>query len=268
MSDDRLGFDRLDRQFVEEHLRDASGSAWKVFLALRSMRNSENYCWPSVEGLAAISGMSSSTVKQALAELVNLAWIGVEVHARRGSVVRHGYRILTEPKTTPVIDDRAENHPGTEPKTTPVEASPSRISSRHRAEFRLQSKAIKEKTNTEAQGSMFPTAKNNSTFELPDWIPAALWQDFVEMRREKKKELTIGAAKIILLKLERMRANGHDPMQSLENSIMHGWTGVFEPKTPSQAVTTGQAAPTPAKQPRDPRSWYSGNEYKRQEGIA
>ncbi len=69
------------------------------------------------------------------------------------------------------------------------------------------------------------TVKEN--FELPDWIKKETWSAFLEVRRRKRAPDTAYALKLIIRKLEKMRAAGDNPNEVLEQSIMPGWTGVF-----------------------------------------
>jgi hypothetical protein len=68
--------------------------------------------------------------------------------------------------------------------------------------------------------------------EVPDWIPAKPWEDFVAMRRAKgsRAPFTVGAAKGIIAKLEKFRAAGHDLADVLNESTRNGWSDVYEPK--------------------------------------
>lgn len=77
--------------------------------------------------------------------------------------------------------------------------------------------------------------------ELPDWIPAKPWEDFVAMRRAKgtRNPFTVGAAKGIVAKLETFKAAGHDLAEVLNQSTRSGWSDVFEPKG-KPVATPGQ----------------------------
>lgn len=68
--------------------------------------------------------------------------------------------------------------------------------------------------------------------EIPDWIPAKPWEDFVAMRRAKgtRNPFTVGAAKGIVSQLEKFRDAGHDLAEVLEQSTRNGWSDVYEPK--------------------------------------
>ena len=63
--------------------------------------------------------------------------------------------------------------------------------------------------------------------ELPNSVDVNLWNQFVDMRSANRKPLTENAVKLILKKLE---AFGELANQSLENSIIGNYQGVFLPK--------------------------------------
>lgn len=51
---------------------------------------------------------------------------------------------------------------------------------------------------------------------------------FLEVRRKKKSPNTTHALNGIIRELEKLQSCGTDPNESLEQSIMRGWSGVFE----------------------------------------
>lgn len=64
---------------------------------------------------------------------------------------------------------------------------------------------------------------------LPGYIDPEVWAAYVQMRKEKGKRapFTDFAAKLILTKLDRLKAQGNPPNEVLAESIMNGWSGVF-----------------------------------------
>jgi len=66
-------------------------------------------------------------------------------------------------------------------------------------------------------------------FQLPGWVLADLWADFVEMRRLKKKPLTDGAKARRLTELKTLVDAGHDQATILKNTIDHSWDKFYAP---------------------------------------
>lgn len=75
--------------------------------------------------------------------------------------------------------------------------------------------------------------------EVPDWIPAEPWQEFVAMRRAKgqRTPFTVGAARGVIAQLEKFRSAGHDLAEVLRTSTVNGWADVYEPKAKPGAVS-------------------------------
>jgi hypothetical protein len=65
---------------------------------------------------------------------------------------------------------------------------------------------------------------------IPDWIPKDLWADFKEFRIRIKAPLTDRATKNIIIELEKLREDGSDPVEVINQSITRGWRGVFHIK--------------------------------------
>lgn len=62
-------------------------------------------------------------------------------------------------------------------------------------------------------------------------MPAPVWQTWVGYRKSIKAELSQRAAVLCISKLEKLRAEGSDPEQVIDQSIMSGkWTGLFAVK--------------------------------------
>jgi hypothetical protein len=61
----------------------------------------------------------------------------------------------------------------------------------------------------------------------PTWLPIPEWEAFEAYRRNIKAPLTDEATRLTLLELARLRDEGHDPKDVLNQSIRNGWRGVF-----------------------------------------
>ncbi len=69
------------------------------------------------------------------------------------------------------------------------------------------------------------SGKDEALPDCPDWLNAAIWQQFVEHRKAKRKPLSARGAQITLSNLARARDCGHDPAMLIETAIANGWTG-------------------------------------------
>lgn len=78
-------------------------------------------------------------------------------------------------------------------------------------------------TDTEAEKPKNKAPK----FDLPDWVPAAAWSDYVEMRKRIRKAMTPKAMALAVAELDKLRAQGFDPVLVINQSILNGWQGLF-----------------------------------------
>jgi uncharacterized protein YdaU (DUF1376 family) len=77
-----------------------------------------------------------------------------------------------------------------------------------------------------------PDIKNKTpakTSVLPFWLPEEKWHSFREMRKKIKKPLTDEAERLLFMDLEKIRNDGLDPIEAINNSIKSGWQGIFPP---------------------------------------
>ena len=67
--------------------------------------------------------------------------------------------------------------------------------------------------------------------QIPDWIPVDAWNDFVDSRKKLKKPLTQVAIKLAISSLSKLKSEGSDPKEVLEQSILNGYSGLFPVKS-------------------------------------
>ena len=90
---------------------------------------------------------------------------------------------------------------------------------------------MEEGNKEEPSGSSTPIApKMFGEIEVPDWVPAKPFDAFVAMRKKKDAMPTDHAVELLIAKLDRLRGDGHDPGDVLDQSTMNNWTGIFEIK--------------------------------------
>ena len=86
-------------------------------------------------------------------------------------------------------------------------------------------------TETETEGLTANAIKpKRARDNFPDWLPLEAWQGFLEMRKGKGVKPTPRATGLLIAKLDRLRASGHDPGTVLDQSTENNWTGIFEVK--------------------------------------
>jgi hypothetical protein len=79
-------------------------------------------------------------------------------------------------------------------------------------------------------------------FEVPDWVPRAEWDSFVEMRTKLKSPLTNRGKTLALAALVKLKAEGHDPRSVIDEAVLKGWKSFYAPKTSPAAANPWDGA--------------------------
>lgn len=80
----------------------------------------------------------------------------------------------------------------------------------------------------EAYASSPPTPKAKKTNDdLPEWVPVKEFLDYAEFRKSIKAPLTPRAKELAVKELDKLRKQGHNPADILNQSIFRGWKGLF-----------------------------------------
>lgn len=82
--------------------------------------------------------------------------------------------------------------------------------------------------------------KKQIVLALPDWLEPQQWAEFLAHRKTLKKPMTEYAQHLAIKVLEKFRAAGHDPKASIDQSILNGWQGLFEPRAEAVARVTNK----------------------------
>lgn len=75
---------------------------------------------------------------------------------------------------------------------------------------------------------------------LPDWLSESAWGKWVRHRAKvKKSALDDDSAELCIKRLAKLRAEGSDPEEVIDNSVMNGWTGLFPVKVEQYSASAG-----------------------------
>jgi hypothetical protein len=88
-------------------------------------------------------------------------------------------------------------------------------------------------SSPESTQSKVKETKVNKTISppvIPDWIDPATWEAYLEIRKKKRAPSTPHALTLIVKELASLKAEGNEPNDVLNQSVMRGWTGVFSLK--------------------------------------
>lgn len=184
---------------------DTSSFEKLVLLALADCANDDGECWPSIATLMRKTGAGERTIQRSIRSLESSGLV------RRVEVVGKGNRYFITPATAA---PRQTDAPP-ESALTPATAAPK--------PSRTTIKGLADAKPKRAR-------KAASDFSVPGWLPAGPWAAFLEMRKQKGAWPTASAVELLVQKLDRWRAQGHDPGEILNTSTENNWTGIFEPK--------------------------------------
>ena len=102
----------------------------------------------------------------------------------------------------------------------------------------ITKKEIKENIK-KGEGDLNKNIESNKESSEKSNIPLSLlkvsgfvetWETWINYRKESKKKLTVSTREMQLKNLLQWNNSGHDVIQIINNSIMNGWQGLFEPK--------------------------------------
>lgn len=88
------------------------------------------------------------------------------------------------------------------------------------------------KTKTKSTKVDANASTNAGASALPDWLPMEEWSAYLDMRKRIRKVPTPRAIELLVIELEKLKAQGHTPAAVLDQSTMNNWTGVFPVKGP------------------------------------
>ena len=82
-------------------------------------------------------------------------------------------------------------------------------------------------SSSSSSSSKHKNKANGISFTLPDWIDKEAWDAWMEVRRKKRAANTTHALNLAVRELEKLRQQGHDPRDVLNQSILKSYTGLF-----------------------------------------
>lgn len=221
---------------------DVKGPAKAVLIVLANHAGDDGACWPSLDRIAAHSGLAKRTVQDALAALASRGVIADEGPSGHRTT---RYRVNMAPRATVAPDATVAGDATVAPPATvaraatvapaateqwqepPQNSGASRHQTLNEPSLNLEEKKEARKPRRRAGGDPLP--------DPPSWLDAEAWGRFVSHRAAIRKPLTPDAAFLTWRKLDDMRRNGLDPACALDASVANGWQGVFEPKVQARS---------------------------------
>lgn len=103
----------------------------------------------------------------------------------------------------------------------------------------MESVPIKDNIKTKDKSRISKKSKGNNV-KIPEWLDIEIWN---ELKKYRKAKFTPHAQKLAITKLEKLRAEGHDPTEVINQTILCGWSGLFPIKKGSAQETGKSIAP-------------------------
>ncbi len=92
---------------------------------------------------------------------------------------------------------------------------------------------------------------------LPEWIDKDTWMAFLEMRKKKRADPTDKAMQLLIKELDKLKGEGNDPNEVLNQSIMRNYTGVFPLKEGSHGESRKGSQQLPKRDSyTDPKDYH------------
>jgi hypothetical protein len=252
---------------VTEPSLSQGGRLFIITLAAFSVKENPH---PGNEKLAVACGVKSRQgVNYIAQEVIRKKLVEVVAYGRGGHGMAVEYRLCTEDPRFPPPPRKPTKQPATsdlhvvakEPATSDLrddlettckltpknpQVSPSQpASSDLHPNTRTNTKTNTNQTNPIAPANT--AAPGIGADELPAWVPRPQWDEFQKARRKRS---TPYARRLLISKLEKLRADGNDPTAVLEQSITNCWSGLFPINKPGarERQPSGAVPPEPGKQ--------------------
>jgi Helix-turn-helix domain len=227
--DKRSGFLWVSNRIFDTYAPKLQSTTFIVYLALCRLAGNDNQeCYPTQARLAEMVNMSERTIRSALDELEKEGLLTVQVLSRGGQKNHCNLYTLTEP-----ANFAASNFEPAKKDVRSGNGLPVPIRKTQTLEQDL-------KTNT---GFSLSPPSEKQPFILPSWVPLEPWNAFLEMRRRMKKPPGEYAQRLLIKKLETLRANGETVGDVIDNSIANGYLGFFGVKDRNNGINGKTSRP-------------------------
>ena len=193
---------------------DIESTEKMVLMCLCNHANEEGVCWPSVATIGRKCSKSERTVQSALKWLNDNGYFKFKDTPGKGRLYSLNPRKICTPANSALVQSTTD---------TPANLAP----------HPRKSRTLISNEPSVTVKVLPPTPKRPAkvlaamAVDVPDWVPAQQWDDFIAMRIEKGKAPTGRAIALLVGKLDKMRRSGQDPGAVLDKSTMNNWTDIY-----------------------------------------
>jgi hypothetical protein len=217
------GYTKLFNRIVHSTIWREPNEVRILWITMLAMADQDGVVYCTVPGLADVARVTLDQCEHALEKFQQpdrYSW-SQEDEGRRIRTVDGGWLLINHEKYRALMgtEDRREKarirqqkHRNAMSQTvTPTSHDVTENNACNDIQKQIQIQKHKQEVNTAA----------------PDWVPFSAWQDFVEMRKKIKKPLTDKARILAWTLLAKLMAEGNDPIEVLNQSILNNWAGLF-----------------------------------------
>lgn len=185
-------------------IKGLDSTAWTILKELAWISNDDFTCWPSQSTIAENTGYCRRVVNTVINRLCE---IGLISYNRKQYVLN--------------VRGVHDVHRNVHDVHNDESASDSQICAPDSQQSAPDAHPSKKEIKT--------NEKDIDGFSLPDWIDKNDWRDYLEMRAKLKSPMTDRAKEMAVTKLGKLKNQGFDPKDVLQQSVFRAWQGLFAP---------------------------------------
>jgi hypothetical protein len=202
-----------------------------VLMSLADNANDQGFCWPSIAKICERTCFSKRAVIDAIAWLEQAGIVAAD----RANGRHTTYVINPADFIEPVQQaHQCGKSTGADGASEPVQQAHQPVHLPHRPvqqphTNRKEPSLTVKKSNRHKPAPAFAV-------DLPEWLPGESWDHWVQHRQSIRKPMSQRAAELSIAAVGELRTKGYDPAKVIDNAIVCGWVGIYEPK--GQATNT------------------------------
>ncbi|ELY5939594.1 helix-turn-helix domain-containing protein [Cronobacter malonaticus] len=223
-----------------------------VLIKLADNASDNGECWPSYKHIAEHCECSKSAVRDHIGALISMGLVVKEnrpgVKNGKGNASNVYYLKLDNPvpseSIAPVPSESTALCRHTAPPV-PSDGTPC-AATRHppvppdgtrTSHLEPVSEPVTEPDTPPAPSKPVRIKFDPMTLELPDWLPASLWEEWVRFRRDLRKPIkTRQGANGAIRELDKFRQQGFTPDEVIHHSIAREYQGLYAPRMPGMSA--------------------------------
>lgn len=219
-----------------------------VLILLADTADEDGVCWNGARSLSCETGLSDRAVRLALHDLIEAGAISGTMRSGdkpdwKLNVKAGGSTYEKKRNGLPIVKRK---HVPSNRKQVPISERNQIPSNRNEVPSKAEPVSVRaergsdEPSLTPIEPSVTQRREQARAVEIPTWLQASSWEDWVTYRRSQKG-WTEKASALCIRELSKLRDAGHDPTAVIEQSIASGWRGLFPLKS---SASDQRAIPT------------------------